>query len=123
MYCNYTCSGESTCELPHLLISFSSLCDISSHSWDCGDDDVGKRFMKQKIILYYIYMAVSNFLVTKSLLVIRPTRINHVSTKNVTLLYHNLISIYTITVKSLPLAQNLISIFQQFTETGYYFQN
>ena len=39
------------------------------------------------------------------------------------LLYHYLMSINTITAKSLPLLQNLLDFLLQFTEMGYYNQN
>ena len=49
-----------------------------------------------------------------------PAKINHVSAKNhrflACLLYHNLITIYTTTIKSLSLLQNLMGFLLQLTE-------
>ena len=51
----------------------------------------------------------------------KSIKASYVSTKNAdfsSLLYHNLITIYTNTTKRLSLMHNLIPIFLQFTETG-----
>ena len=56
-----------------------------------------------------------------------PAKINHVSAKNcrffLSLLYHNLQTVYTNTVKSLSLLQNLIGFILKFTEMGYHIQS
>ena len=63
---------------------------------------------------------------TYILYVTKPARIIHVSAKIadfLSLLYYNLITIYTNQIKCLLLVQNLIGFLLQLTETGYHNHN
>ena len=56
-----------------------------------------------------------------------PVKINYVSAEKLpifmSLLYHNLRTICTNKRKSLSLLQNLMDLFQKFTEMAYHIQN
>ena len=56
-----------------------------------------------------------------------PAKINHLSAKNcrflLSLLYHDLITIYTTATKSLSLLQNLMDLLLQLAEMGYLILN